>query len=131
VEFNERKNSFIKCDIMRDIDSPFREIQTLEPFMHVTIPKEHTTLGTKLEFPGIIGPQVWPNRAPESTEKAVVRLLIVQAFIWCLTINHFRWKAVNEKNSSEECLVPEFQRHARMSEKSESHFNDVSMFPLS
>jgi hypothetical protein len=45
----------LKEDIMGDIDTTLRDIKTLEPFVHITVPKKNTSSGTELEFMGIIG----------------------------------------------------------------------------
>ena len=43
-------DSFIKNDIPRDVNSSYSNIKALKSFVHVTITKEHTLLGSILEF---------------------------------------------------------------------------------
>jgi hypothetical protein len=52
----------------------FRDIETLEPLVHIAIAKKDTTSGAKFKFMGVVWMQVGPTDATEDTEDRI---------IWC------------------------------------------------
>lgn len=89
---------------------------TFEPFMRITITKEHTSLGTELKFSRIVGSKIRLAGAPKRAKKRVIRFLTKETFIWCFIDNDLGWQAINEENGSKECFIPKFKRHGGVSE---------------
>jgi hypothetical protein len=59
--------------------------------MGIAIADEHTSLGSKLQFPSIVWMKVWPDDAPKSAEEGVVRFMITKMFDEGFMIDDFRW----------------------------------------
>ena len=72
MERGKWKNTFVKHNITRYVDSALFWIKALKTLMQVTIPEKHTLFGSKLKFLSIIGSQFWPNRTSKGAKKAVV-----------------------------------------------------------
>jgi hypothetical protein len=65
MHLGKRKNSFIKCDVSRDIDTPGCNVQTFIPLVKITIAQKDASLRAELEFMGII----WAKIGPTGTTK--------------------------------------------------------------
>jgi hypothetical protein len=50
MRFGKREDVLIKDHIPRNIDTTGGDIKIFESFVHVTIPREHTLLGTELKL---------------------------------------------------------------------------------
>jgi hypothetical protein len=70
----ERKNVLIKYNILRDINSTRRDIQTLKPFMQVTVAKEDTLFGAKGKLLLVVGTQIRPTGTPKHTKRGIIWL---------------------------------------------------------
>jgi len=60
----------------------------------------------------------------------MIRLMTEETFIGCAIMNNFRWKAIDEENSSKKRLIPKFEWHRSMGKESNPHFNNMSMLAL-
>jgi hypothetical protein len=84
-----------------------------------------------LEFLCIIWAKVWPTCTSENSKEGIIRFLAKESFMRCGILDDSGWKTINEKYGCEQCFIPKFERHAGMSKKRQSYFNDVSLFALS
>jgi hypothetical protein len=71
VRGRKRKDTFVKDDVARDIDSTCGAVKTLETKMMGAVTEKYTLSGPELKFTVIVWPKIWPTRAPEDTENLV------------------------------------------------------------
>jgi len=71
IKSGKRENSFIKHDIARNIHPTSSNIQALVPFMHITIAKKGTLLGTKLKFMFIVWSEIRPTCTAKDTKRGI------------------------------------------------------------
>ena len=65
MKFGKGKHIFIKDNITGDVNPTSCNVKILVAFVHVTVAKESTLLGSKLEFMFV----VWAKVRPTSTTK--------------------------------------------------------------
>jgi hypothetical protein len=73
VKLGEWENFLIKDNISLYVYTPTRYLEAFVPFMHSTISKEDTTLGSESKFISIVRSHVWPTRTPKSFKEQVVQ----------------------------------------------------------
>jgi hypothetical protein len=77
MRFGKREDVLIKDHIPRNIDTTGGDIKIFESFVHVTIPREHTLLGTELKLSLVIGAKIRPTCAPRDSKKGIIRLNLI------------------------------------------------------
>jgi len=71
IKSGKWKNSFIKHNVARNIDPTSSNVQALVSFMHITIAKEGTLLGTKLKFMFIVWSEIRPTCTAKDTKRGI------------------------------------------------------------
>lgn len=120
---------FIKNNIPGNVYS-FGWIQTFKAFMRITVPEKDTLPRSKLELSSVVGTKVRLACTTKSSAECVIGVMTKKAFIGCVIVDDWRGKPIYEKNNSEKCLVPKFQRHWRMGKKGKANFDYMFMFAL-
>jgi hypothetical protein len=106
VESGELEYVLIKYNVVRNVDTPNRDIKAFISFVEIAITKEGTSKRPKLEFMGIIGSPVRPTCTLKDTEVGIIRSGTNQMMEWCIIVNVFSGSAIDEMSGGEECLVP-------------------------
>ena len=94
-----------------DNDTTRGKIITLIPLMVRRVSEEDATSRTRCELVSCGGREVGIAGAPKDSHHGVVWFFLEQTSKGCGVVNDFVWCAIDEIGSSEECLIPEFQRH--------------------
>lgn len=80
MELSERKNGLVEYNIARDVDTARSNIQTLKPFVLISIAKENALFGSKRKLTIIIGAEIGPTGTTKSAKKRIIRLNTRQLF---------------------------------------------------
>jgi hypothetical protein len=72
MELSKRIDILIKDYITGYVDASFTNIQTFEPFVHVTVTQKHTLFGSKLQLARIIGPNIRPTCTTKGTKGSII-----------------------------------------------------------
>ena len=102
-------------------------METFVPLMKKTISQKNTFKRTRLKFVGIIWTKIWPTRATKGFKKRVIRSGVEQFFERRLILKNWSGKTINEITCRLKGIIPISKRHARMREKSQTCFHNVTM----
>jgi hypothetical protein len=114
IQFVEGIYCFMKNDIPGDIDPTTSHIKTLEPLMKITIPKEYTLLGVKLELVFIEWAKVWPTCTSKGVHACVVWFFLEKCLKSSGKAYDFGRELIDDICGSSEGLIQIFERHVCM-----------------
>jgi hypothetical protein len=109
VEGLEGKHGLIKNNVSRDIDAATGDVETFESIVHITISKEHTLGGPKLEFMRIVWVEIRPTGAAKDSKTSVVWSSPGQLIQWSIIRQKFSGSTINNKVSGcKKSFIPIF-----------------------
>jgi hypothetical protein len=125
-----REEVLVKNDVSRHKNAASGSIQTFIPLMLLTIPKKNAKARAIGELPIVVGTQIRPASATESTKKGVVRLFSTEASKRASVLEILSRHAVDQVDCSKKGLVPEADRERGVGEKGNVCLHNMPVFPF-
>jgi hypothetical protein len=124
------KNSLIKNNITRYIDTTRRDIKTSVSFRKRTVPKEHTLFGPEIYLMFIIRLKIRPVGTPKDAQKRVITRITKKKFHGSFWLNNLARKTIDQIYDYEKSFIPIFQWHGCICKKRWPNFHNMSMLTL-
>jgi hypothetical protein len=125
-----REEVLVKNDVSRHKNAASGSIQTFIPLMLLTIPKKNAKARAIGELPIVVGTQIRPASATESTKKGVVRLFSTEAGKGASVLEILSRHAVDQVDRGKKGLVPEADRERGVGEQGNACLHNMPVFPF-